>query len=228
MEETNEPLPMTDIDTLAVLADEQRRRVLACIQELDESVSEAALAATVGADDEITADAGWNHSPAAAGPSEFRVELHHVHLPALDDAGLVDWDRSAGTVRSAPDLPVDEGVLQHVLASDVGQWDDLFRALDDPRRRAALSVLAGADPSMTRADLAAAVAARERDGVPDAETVRHVEVALQHLHLPVLEEAGLVTWRPDEGTVTRRDDPELDGTGEPSVPPRPALAQARR
>jgi len=32
----------------------------------------------------------------------FRVELYHVHLPKLAEAGYIDWDRNAGTVRRGP------------------------------------------------------------------------------------------------------------------------------
>lgn len=34
----------------------------------------------------------------------FVVELHHSHLPHLDAAGFVDWDRESGTVERGPDF----------------------------------------------------------------------------------------------------------------------------
>lgn len=34
--------------------------------------------------------------------ARFGVELYHVHLPKLAEAGYIDWDRNAGTVRRGP------------------------------------------------------------------------------------------------------------------------------
>jgi DNA-binding transcriptional ArsR family regulator len=57
---------------------------------------------------------------------QLRVALHHVHLPKLDDAGLVSYDRSERVVAPAYD---DTAVLERaraVLSTD-----------DDPRSDAA-------------------------------------------------------------------------------------------
>lgn len=40
--------------------------------------------------------------PEGQRPESFAIELHHNHLPHLDDAGFVDWDREAGTVDRGP------------------------------------------------------------------------------------------------------------------------------
>ena len=32
-------------------------------------------------------------------PERFETELYHRHLPKLDDAGYIDWDREANAVR---------------------------------------------------------------------------------------------------------------------------------
>lgn len=42
--------------------------------------------------------------PAGEDRDRFELTLHHNHLPRLDEAGFVDWDREAGTVRRGPRL----------------------------------------------------------------------------------------------------------------------------
>lgn len=34
--------------------------------------------------------------------ARLEVELHHLHLPKLDSAGYVSWDRESGTIETGP------------------------------------------------------------------------------------------------------------------------------
>lgn len=47
----------------------------------------------------------------------FTQELYHVHLPHLDDAGYIEWDREQHTVRRGPQFdeisPLIELMLEH-------------------------------------------------------------------------------------------------------------------
>lgn len=69
------------------LAARSRRRVLAHLLECN-TTRTAELADVL---------CGWETSSSGVADSEtherFRVELRHSHLPSLDDAGLVDYDR---------------------------------------------------------------------------------------------------------------------------------------
>jgi len=47
--------------------------------------------------------------------------MYHVHLPKLDDIGVVDWDREADTIRRGPNFAETEPILD-VLGS---RRDDL-------------------------------------------------------------------------------------------------------
>jgi hypothetical protein len=52
------------------------------------------------------------------GQTREEIQLHHVHLPALAEARLVEWDRSGGTVRPTSlglQLPV--GILRPQAAT---------------------------------------------------------------------------------------------------------------
>lgn len=68
-----------------VLSHPYRRRVLTRLRD--------------GADRNDDALAPEALRDAPADPDHLRTELHHVHLPKLDDASYVRWDRDADTVR---------------------------------------------------------------------------------------------------------------------------------
>ncbi|WP_436931035.1 DUF7344 domain-containing protein [Halosimplex halobium] len=94
------------------LADGDRRIVLYYLRE-HESASVGTLA------DLVT---GW--AEAGPGPDrpvareDVRVALHHVHLPALDAAGLVEYEPDEERVTLVP-LSVDEGAaVDAALAAD--------------------------------------------------------------------------------------------------------------
>lgn len=85
---------------LDCVADVRRRQLLRILNRADRALSLVELA------DEMTArDAGNEENPTAA--DVVKRNLHHVHLPKLDRADLVDYDRDERTVtyRGHPELP---------------------------------------------------------------------------------------------------------------------------
>jgi hypothetical protein len=77
---------------------------------------------------------GW----IAAGPGpdesvdhgEVRIALHHVHLPSLDAAGVVEYDPEAGRVAFAGLPPAGERILDAALSADTTEAGvDLERLL---------------------------------------------------------------------------------------------------
>nr|WP_254767991.1 hypothetical protein [Salinilacihabitans rarus] len=126
------------------------------------------------------------------------TELRHRHLPAMADAGLIEYDREADAVRATDHPGVGELGLDEVPAG--GPADDdldaLFRALADERRRTTLAVLSEQRHPIRLDTLARDVAAREAgepERVVSGAAVDRVRVSLVHSHLPLLREAGLVT-----------------------------------
>lgn len=77
-------------------------------------------------------------------------------------------------------------------------FDRLAIALADRSRRQLLTELTKRDPDDAIRPLA--VVDAEGDGNENAETLR---AALVHVHLPMLDEAGFVSWQPNGDRVTR-------------------------
>ncbi len=87
--------------------------------------------------------------------------------------------------------------------------DEVFDVLVSPRRRAVLYELYGRSDPIALSDLAIAVSRSELNGIDTEgitadETVttdRQVVLALDHVHLPKLQQAGLVEYDRTERTV---------------------------
>lgn len=82
------------------------------------------------------------------------------------------------------------------------------------RRRRLLDHLRGRSDPVSEGELAARIAAGDREPseeVPDDE-VRAVHVALRHVDLPRVSDAGLVSWDESTGTLEPVEDPDLSET----------------
>lgn len=109
-----EPLPsrLATDQFYSALSASHRRRLLYYLSNAEESTVEELASVLSGW--EVTRT-GTMHT--AADRSAIHIQLHHNHLPRLADAGLVDYDADAGTVRLAPlDPRVTEIIRQSVEA----------------------------------------------------------------------------------------------------------------
>jgi DNA-binding transcriptional ArsR family regulator len=103
-------IPEIDLDALfEVLADAQRRQILAYLDATDDDVAAYSDLIEHVADD--SAEASTDDRDRIA------VGLHHNHLPKLADAGVVEYDSRSETVRYRGG-PV------------VSEWLDLVRSYD--------------------------------------------------------------------------------------------------
>ncbi|QCJ45611.1 hypothetical protein [Haloprofundus sp. MHR1] len=84
----NEP---TLTELFDALADERRRRILDAVERADPRLPVALLANALAPDDADEDDV-----------RTLRVSLVHSHLPRLDDAGLLSYDRDDRVVSSTP------------------------------------------------------------------------------------------------------------------------------
>lgn len=94
-------------DILRSLADDHRRYVIEYLSETDGEV--ASLNELV--------DYVATHCSDAFGPEEVAIRLHHVCLPKLDDAGLLEYDSRSETVRYRPEPLVED------LLDRLEKWD---------------------------------------------------------------------------------------------------------
>lgn len=89
------------------LADERRRTVLVVLEERG-SISRRGLASAV-AEREVPGE------PKPDAVEEVLIALHHVHLPRLAAAGLLEYDSETERVISG-----DEGAVDSMLSSSSG------------------------------------------------------------------------------------------------------------
>jgi len=196
----------------ASLASGERRRVLEVAMARDpEPASTAELATALAAwrTDEPRTDVTDQAREQAA------VSLHHVHLPKLTAAGLLDRvsdDAVAPADHPAYDDPGVREVIVGDVTADADELDALFKSLADERRRTVLDVLSHQIGSVHTETLARELLARERDTVESDVPVPAVEqclTRLRHADLPRLSAAGLIDYDADARTVAYEGHPQL-------------------
>lgn len=194
-------------ELLDSLNDRQRRRILRQLDDRSGTVTERELAEKL-----VAEDRNEPVEDVPEGPIEgVRIQLQHVHLPQLNEAGLLDWDEGDETVAST-DTPVwDDREFQRLIEMDDEEWDDVVGSMTDGRLDKVLAVLESDGQTVRRDVLAHRIAAREADGESWADAVEAVRTELHHVHLPKLEGAGLVEYNDDDGTVTYQDVPTSEG-----------------
>lgn len=132
-------------------------------------------------------------------------EFAHEHLPQLEAAGLVRWDRDAGTVTLTDHPALGDPKFQRIVAGgEDGDWDAVLAQLADGRRRVVLSVVAAHDGPVSRDEIARTTNTRAPDlftGGTSTDPVEALETSLHHVHLPKLQSVGLVNYDLDAGTA---------------------------
>ncbi|WP_411964629.1 hypothetical protein [Haloferax sp. YSMS24] len=80
-----------------VLRNVHRRRLLYNLRE--------GRVERLGGATRVVADGGVNDH------TQLEVELYHLHLPKLDSAGYVSWDRESGAIETGPQFEEIEPLL---------------------------------------------------------------------------------------------------------------------
>lgn len=181
------------------LASEHCRHIIRILRGRKDAITERELADGVAA-------AGGSPSD-GPDPEALRIHLHHLHLPKLADAGLVEWDTAAQEV-----APTDHSVYDvqslDALGSDADP-ESVAPVLADDRRRTIVTLVRAENGAVTREALAHELASLEAAGAPAASRVEDVTLQLHHRHLPKLADAGLLEYDRADGTITYEGPPEL-------------------
>ncbi|ELY62237.1 DUF7344 domain-containing protein [Natronolimnohabitans innermongolicus] len=198
-------------DLFDALAASDRREALRLVRERSPNgITKSDLAyelAAVTADKPLAEVTDEDHQRA-------RVDCHHRTLPALLEAGLVetiDDDRVVAAENPSFDAGL-EAVVDGRVDATAATIDAVFDALADARRRTILSVLANQYHPISVETLARDVAAREADVAErdvGQDRVAAVRTSLIHVHLPRLNDAGLVGYDADTGSVSYEGHPIL-------------------
>ena len=202
--------------TLRCIASGRRRVVLGYLLDRGSPVTVQALATTLAA----TGQGKPITDVATADVRAIRTGLAHTHLPALEDASLVTWDRADETVTTTSHPVYDDPRFRRLLAVDADGFDEALSVLSHERRRIALTVLRDAGTPMARSELARKILHRETGtnepetatDDPDSAAVEDVVAALYHLHLPRLADADFVEYERESGHATYADHPALEAT----------------
>lgn len=133
--------------------------------------------------------------------AETRAALHHSHLPALAERGLVEVRAEADATSVSPGPAFDAAHVDAVESlAGVGAIDPtLASALGDRRRRQIVSILSETDGAV-RTDLLAETMAGSSTHSSTGQTAEALR--LHHCDLPKLAEAGVVDYRPEERLVS--------------------------
>lgn len=164
-------------------------------------------------------------TPAASVSDEDRhrcqTSLVHRDLPPLIDAGLLA-ETDDGAVVATDHRLIDDTELTKVIARrPPDELDTVFEALSDSRRRTVLSVLRSHAGPVSVRHLARIMTARETidlEREPENMTAHaetnpdheyQLRVVLLHIHLPFLNDAGLIAYDDVTGRVAYEGHPVL-------------------
>ena len=167
------------------LADERRRAILSVLPRSDTPLSESQLARFVAARENEDSP----NSVTSVDCERIQVSLHHVHLPHLEAAGLIErGDADQFDCTQHPfwtNSDVRTLLTRDRVAPDVKST--LFELLAVERRRAVLTLL------KDQQELTVKEIADELTETPlTGQDLPKVRAELLHSHIPKLEDAGVV------------------------------------
>nr|WP_312907534.1 hypothetical protein [Natronosalvus caseinilyticus] len=140
----------------------------------------------------------------------MQVQLTHVHLPALEDAGFISWKEDDDVVQIATHPALDDPRFERLLKINAGDVDAILSALSHEYRRITLTVLE-AEQTKSRTELAHEIRHRLPVTVDhELPSAEEIGLLLHHVHLPTLDEVDVIDFDPATGDVSYNDHPVLE------------------
>lgn len=191
----------SDAELLAAAAVPRRRVILATLRDRGKLPVSDLATRVVAREEGIS-----TNEVSGARRDQVLTTLHHKHVPALADTGLVVYEHDeeeplVGPVIWLADDPTFDAIE---AAFATGRTDEVVGTLlADSVRELIVSLLRERGGSLTIDDLARALAAVERtDGCPPSEgAVASAVASLHHVHLPKLDDVGIVEYDADGRVV---------------------------
>lgn len=194
-------------EVLKLIASGNHRAILRFLLENGSSVREQELANHLLTIDKNKSTTSRTHSR----DQPDRIELYHILLPQLADFNLVSWDNEAGIIEKGAHPALDDQRFRQLLQAEIEGFDEALAHIANKRNRVLLTILKHADTSMTLTDLARELVRADASILtPDPQTVKEVLVPLYHIHLPALDNDGLVEFDIETGRATYVDHPGVE------------------
>lgn len=188
-----------------VLADERRRQILEFLRQEEQPVSVGRIAQRISS----IRSGGSGRSAPADGTEQLEIRLHHVHIPKLVESGLITYNERARTVTTT-DHPLYAGRWGENHLSAHEAETPSVATIEHPLRREALRITNSERGPISLDELATTITSREGDDDSVEARIPELTAKLHHVHLPKLEEFGLLTYDHEEGTVSAQRSPERD------------------
>jgi len=175
-----------------ILKNKRRRGVLRLLQERDEAVLIEELSQFLSSKEYTE--------------KEVYPSLYQLHLPKIDEVGIIDYDEDTGEVEKGSNFTE----IEPYLDSDKTSFGmslkrgEIFHILKNRRRRYVLQILLEEDGEIGLGDLSEKIAALENDvevSELDPSERKRVYVALYQSHLPKMDQLGLIEYDKSRGII---------------------------
>ena len=140
------------------------------------------------------------NSPSEKALTDVKIDLHHLHLPELDEVGVIDYDPEVRVVKPNDAVARSDETGVAVGASSHGR----SVPPDELRRYVGEYFDASGSETASLDDLSRYAATRFTDS--DGCSAERIQLRFHHVVLPRLDDVGVIDYDPRTTTVRYRTD----------------------